>query len=68
MKKTDLKLLGVKELTNDQLIQVNGGVSWWDLVVYVIEKMIEASPYIIEENCTRPQQPNYVPYADLGHR
>jgi hypothetical protein len=72
MNKIDLNSLGVKELTNTQLKELNGGSpsgpSWWDVIFWAVEKLIEATPYIIAENCARPQQANYQPYADLGHR
>jgi hypothetical protein len=72
MKNFEMNFFGVQELSGRELIGTTGGGPV-DQLLYELAKLAiyfayEFAPSIIEENCERPTNPSYQPYADLGHR
>jgi hypothetical protein len=77
MKNFDLNALGVTELTQKSLIEVNGGESpfpdpWTGLIITITQMVYyfykDIIPVMVSDYCERASQDGHIPYADLGHR
>ncbi len=69
MESFNLKILGIKELDKNSMVEIAGGyINWWPLLNASMELLVRMGDFISREMSQRASQEGYVMYADVSHR